>query len=105
MPVMIGDPEYIIVETYDAFDEPDGLNAVRVHPREICAGRQIPCCIHNPSGHKMIYWPQRWSQALQQMERVCPHGQPHPDPDHVAYVKSLDGQFAFDHTCDGCCLP
>jgi hypothetical protein len=35
------------------------------------------------------------------MERICPHGVGHPDPDHVFYTKRMTDTI---HGCDGCCL-
>jgi hypothetical protein len=96
--------EYVIVETIDDDRNPDGLNPVRVHPRSKCKDRAIGCCIHRPTAHKMISWPQRWDQQQQAMMRVCPHGQAHPDPDDIAYNKTITPGKSYWHTCDGCCL-
>lgn len=66
-----------------------GIGVLRVHPRSQCEGRGIPCCIHDPSGHHMRTWPMNWRGDTGVMERICPHGCGHPDPDHMAYVRSL----------------
>jgi hypothetical protein len=66
-----------------------GSQLLRVHPASQCAGRDIPCCIHAPSGHHMATWPMKWRGDKNVMERTCPHGTGHPDPDHMAYVRSL----------------
>jgi len=66
-----------------------GQAPVRVHPRAQCEGRGIPCCIHDPSPHHMRDWPMTWRADTGVMERACPHGTGHPDPDHMAYVLSL----------------
>ncbi len=98
---------------------------LKVHPRSKCEGRGIPCCIHEPSGHHMVTWPMNWRGDTGVMERTCPHGIGHPDPDHMAYVRSLtpehecpdedrdwfeDNQCPHPHLdwqgthgCDGCC--
>lgn len=64
-----------------------------VHYRSKCSGK--PCCIHNPSNHHMVTWPTHWRGDRQMMERLCPHGVGHPDPDEI----NLDTI----HGCDGCC--
>lgn len=101
--------------SYDlTFLEIDGEQSVlRTHAEDQCAGR--PCCIHTPSGHHMASWPMRWDYTVYRMERMCPHGQGHPDPDHLAYVGTIGGghtcspghQHLDDiqawHECDGCC--
>lgn len=41
------------------------------------------------------------------MERICPHGVGHPDPDHIAFVERVAGKDVASveavHGCDGCC--
>ncbi len=44
----------------------------------------------------MREWPQNYRSDLNMMERICPHGVGHPDPDDIYGV--YDG-----HGCDGCC--
>jgi hypothetical protein len=68
---------------------------VNHHPMEICLGR--PCPIHNPSQHHMRAFPQHWRSDRGIMERICPHGVGHPDPD--------DQSPDHTHGCDGCCHP
>ncbi len=101
-----------------------GLTLMNVHGRERCEGRGIPCCIHEPSIHHMREWPMNWRSDTGVMERICPHGTGHPDPDHMAYVRSLTpehecpdeypgdegGECPYPHLswqgvhgCDGCC--
>jgi hypothetical protein len=70
-----------------------------VHPKDKCKGQH--CCIHNPSDHHMKEWPQNWRGDRGIMERMCPHGIGHPDPDDPN-TKSLVGGV---HGCDGCCTP
>lgn len=50
-------------------------------------------------------WELNWRADKGVMERLCPHGQGHPDPDHMAYVMSLNEENGWQglHTCDGCC--
>jgi hypothetical protein len=66
---------------------------VNVHRPNQC--RNDYCTIHNPSRHPMSDFPQRWRQDKKVMERMCPHGIGHPDPDDIALDKV--------HACDGCC--
>ena len=72
------------------------LNGIirNVHDPEKCEGRW--CCIHNPSPHHMHSWPQLWRDDRGIMERICPHGVGHPDPD--------DRTTGRVHGCDGCCI-
>lgn len=77
-----------------------------VHPVHAC--RAVACCIHSPSGHHMQDWPQNWRADRSMMERTCPHGIGHPDPDHMAYVLQHPGPVdeveSGVHGCDGCCI-
>ena len=68
-----------------------------VHPQGNCAAH--PCPIHNPSQHHMRDWPTHWRTDRRIMERICPHGVGHPDPD-CRYVMESNV-----HGCDGCCQP
>ena len=72
-----------------------------VHPVERCAGEA--CVMHNPSNHHMRDWPTNWRGDRRLMERICPHGVGHPDPDDLAFHErqGRDGQGV--HGCDGCC--
>ena len=69
-----------------------------VHDAEDC--KDYYCCIHNPSDHHMKDWPTHWRQDRYIMERICPHGIGHPDPDDIVYT-GANGV----HGCDGCCQP
>lgn len=68
---------------------------VNVHEPNQCIGDY--CTIHRPSAHSMAGFPQRWRQDRHMMERICPHGIGHPDPDDIVTNKV--------HGCDGCCAP
>lgn len=68
-----------------------------VHPADKCVGKS--CTIHNMSDHHMRSFPQHWRSDKGIMERVCPHGVGHPDPDE--YRAKLNGLGV--HGCDGCC--
>lgn len=64
-----------------------------VHDYALCEGR--PCTIHNQSDHHMKTWRQHWRDDRGIMERICPHGIGHPDPDDITEDTV--------HGCDGCC--
>ncbi len=77
-----------------------------VHSGELCAGRF--CVVHNPSPHHMREWRLNWRDDRGMMERICPHGIGHPDPDDLAYKTSVnpwDAEYEGVHGCDGCCAP
>jgi hypothetical protein len=80
---------------------------ITTHPMSACAGEI--CCVHNPSAHSMLAWPQLWRDDRMLMERLCPHGIGHPDPDDISYKRRTRGEeFAYYegiHGCDGCCRP
>lgn len=72
---------------------------LHTHPPERCAGR--PCCIHHPSAHPLRDRPLVWRPDMGIMERVCPHGIGHPDPDDIMVRRfRIPGA----HSCDGCCV-
>lgn len=84
-----------------------GKQLLRTHGVNQCAGplaengRPV-CCIHNPSDHHMLTWPQNWRGDKGIMERLCPHGVGHPDPDDLK-IRTREGWGV--HGCDGCCAP
>jgi hypothetical protein len=70
----------------------------RVHEPTVCAGEN--CCIHNPSAHSMISFPQYFGRrGTVFMERECPHGFFHPDPDDPKSKDWVERR----HNCDSCC--
>jgi hypothetical protein len=69
-----------------------------MHSAGTCAGEF--CTIHNRSDHSMRAFPQSWRGDRGIMERICPHGIGHPDPDD--YKLTLN-DYAGIHGCDGCC--
>lgn len=65
-----------------------------MHPLSKCEG--TPCTIHNRTDHNMRSFPQYWRGDRGFVERTCPHGIGHPDPDELPSVDRT-------HGCDGCC--
>ena len=74
-----------------------GGQVIIAHCKKSC-NKNKPCCIHNPSDHHMKDWPQNWRNDRGIMERICPHGVGHPDPDCHNKENTI-------HGCDGCCIP
>lgn len=78
---------------------------LRVHTKEDCKGDH--CCIHNPSLHSLSSSRTHWRHDRGIMERICDHGVGHPDPDGIAYIRSILGGARAEteaiHGCDGCC--
>lgn len=84
----------------------DGGLRIRIHKRGDCKGPHCP--FHNPSDHKMKDWPINWRDDRKLVERICPHGIGHPDPDDLEFKRQWYGtiykDYAFEsHGCDGCC--
>jgi hypothetical protein len=71
-----------------------------VHPADACAGER--CTIHNRTDHTMRTFPQHWRNDRKMMERICPHGIGHPDPDDHK-LDGPGGAVEAVHGCDGCC--
>lgn len=65
---------------------------IYVHSASTCLGA---CVIHRPSHHLMRDFPTHWRFDRRIMERICPHGVGHPDPDDMSSNTV--------HGCDGCC--
>lgn len=72
---------------------------LNVHSANACAGEH--CTVHNRSDHSMRAFPQHWRSDRGIMERICPHGVGHPDPDSPWD----EGSHEWVHGCDGCCAP
>jgi len=68
------------------------------HTRGECAGEH--CTIHHRSDHPMRGYTQQWRADRGIIERICPHGVGHPDPDEYALATGVDDGA---HGCDGCC--
>lgn len=77
---------------------------LEVHPPWKCLDE--PCCIHNPSAHPLRHAPLYWREDRAIIERICPHGIGHPDPDDLTFRLQHGTLFgAGVHNCDGCCRP
>lgn len=78
-----------------------------IHSKTECAGRS--CVIHNPSDHVMRSFRTHWRDDRFMVERICPHGIGHPDPDDLAYWQEVGRDGAKRggglgvHGCCGCC--
>ena len=69
------------------------------HKKATCKGPNCP--IHNRSNHHMRSWPQNWRDDRKIMERICPCGIGHPDPDEPRIISGEDNG---DHGCCGHCI-
>jgi len=80
--------------------------AMWVHGKRDCMFPER-CTMHNRSDHSMRKFPQHWRADRGLMERICPHGIGHPDPDQMYYYEQLLEPRAARaegvHGCDGCC--
>jgi len=85
-------------KTDNTYTDGAGTVIYEIHSADLCAGRS--CVIHNPSDHSMRSYPTYWRDDRRIMERICPHGVGHPDPDDPA-TAGAGGV----HGCDGCCAP
>lgn len=81
-----------------------GEKIVAHHPA-LCEGS--PCAVHHPSDHVMKDWPQHWRRDRRIIERICPCGVGHPDPDHLAFLRTIMSAKQVEaesvHGCCGCC--
>ena len=73
-----------------------------IHKPDDCATDPV-CVVHNPTDHHMRDWRLNWRGDRGIVERICPHGIGHPDPDQFEYWRSLGREYEAVHGCDGCC--
>lgn len=98
----------LYLDALDIFVTGKGQMLHNVHRAEACEG-QDACVIHKPSEHSMRLFATNWRDGgpfdvkPPHMERICPHGVGHPDPDDVAYHKAHGRDYISVHGCDGCC--
>lgn len=71
------------------------------HESDQCLGKGEVCSLHNRTDHHMRSFPQHWRGDRYLMERTCPHGIGHPDPDDYMILSGRDSGV---HGCDGCCF-
>jgi hypothetical protein len=74
------------------------ITMMNTHSPGDCLGEH--CTIHKRSDHSMRSFPQHWRGDRRMMERTCPHGIGHPDPDD--YKLTISEYYGL-HGCDGCC--
>lgn len=102
----------VVVLEYDVYICGDGHVVSHLHDPRVCHGRN--CVIHNPSDHIMKDWPTHFRDPMVEhfsmgmkpglMERICPHGTGHPDPDSADFwVNEVKMEDYGIHGCDGCC--
>lgn len=98
----LGDSELIEADQTDKIHGFQlGVRPLIVHSRSLCEGEY--CSIHNPSNHPLRDAPLNWRADRRIMERYCPHGVGHPDPDDYQYRLRTDPDADTIHGCDGCC--
>lgn len=81
-----------------------GVNLSNLHPESRDCS-EFGCSVHNPSRNTTANrdgWPYNWRTDRGLMERVCPHGIGHPDPDTAAYNKRIGRDHENIHGCCGC---
>jgi hypothetical protein len=78
-----------------------GERTILIHNTGQCKGEG--CAFHNPSDHHMIDWSMNYRWETGVLERFCPHGVGHPDPDDTAWHVSQGRTWTSIHGCDGCC--
>lgn len=75
-----------------------GIKFRKTHPESACKGRV--CIVHNPTDHHMRDWPAHWRSDTGVVERICPCGIGHPDPDQFEYWRESGQEWKGIH---GCC--
>lgn len=53
----------------------------------------------------MRRWPMNWRGDRGILERICPHGIGHPDPDQREFWNETGQEWQGVHGCDACCDP
>lgn len=94
------------ISTYDLYGTPTGV--LQTHGPAQCGnylgGEKQRCALHNPTDHHMRDWPVNFRvDKCGLMERHCPHGIGHPDPDSIHFYSRHDMDYLGVHGCDGCC--
>lgn len=61
------------------------------------------CVIHNPTSQNSD-WPTHWREDRKIMERICPCGVGHPDPDGLRFIERMYGRLRMElEAIHGCC--
>lgn len=88
--------------SFETYTTGTGQKLYDVHPMTSqCI--EYGCVIHCPSKHSMKDFPTHWRHDRRIMERICPHGVGHPDPDDAAYRLRVNTNTDNSHGCCGCC--
>jgi hypothetical protein len=99
-------PPYVITKVpgrEDDYDLGEGQIVCRVHPH-VPNCDKYGCTIHAPTKHPMDDLLAHLREDSGLIERICPHGVGHPDPDSANYFERERGQTMIGvHGCDGCC--
>ena len=90
----------------NSYDLGEGETIHNVHP-PVSDCKQFGCALHAPTPHATDDLRLHLRQDSGLMERICPHGVGHPDPDSMAYFlrRNPENKHIGDHGCDGCCTP
>lgn len=97
-------PDGVVVDEGRTWVTGSGEVVSNIHDGSQCQGRS--CVIHNPSDHPMRRFRTHFRRGdikPAHVERICPHGIGHPDPDDLIYQKSIGEEGMSVHGCDGCC--
>lgn len=89
-----------VLHHYSSFGQLEHSDTmITCHAEDKCLGEF--CTVHNRSGHSMREFPQHWRDDRGIMERTCPHGVGHPDPDSPW----PEGDAKWSHGCchKSCC--
>jgi len=91
---------YFIMPYTSPNDSKGYLNTA--HMSALCASQ--PCAVHgHPSAHSLKDAPLEWNVELCILERICEHGNHHPDFDSAQYLHAIGKENSNRHICDGCC--
>lgn len=85
----------------DSVLEHSEVQLTLTHNPRLCEGR--PCALHHRTDHSMRHFPQHFRTDNGLIERVCPHGVGHPDPDSIPFFAERGVKGMEKHGCDGCC--
>lgn len=83
----------------EQYNDPNGTGRWTIHAKQNCSGM---CPFHCPSDHHMKNWP-IFIRSSTLVERMCGHGQGHPDPDSLNYLDPHGDLLLGIHGCDKCC--